>query len=60
MEKGKFANIGFAIVESHLQIKENPKASRRCDGQSLSFNFISTKMLVVCLHIDYPWTKGVT
>ena len=59
MEKGKFANIGFVIVESHLQIKENPKASRRCDGQSLS-PFISTKMLVVCLHVDYPWTKGVT
>ena len=38
MEKEKFANIRFAIVESHLQIKENPKASRRCDGQSLSFH----------------------
>ena len=35
---GKFANIRFAIVESHVHIKENPKASTRCDGQSLSFH----------------------
>ena len=27
MGKGKFANIGFAIVESHVHIKEKPKAS---------------------------------
>ena len=27
MEKGKFANIEFAIVQSFLHIKENPKAS---------------------------------
>ena len=41
MEKGKCASIGFAILESHLQIKENSKASTRCDG---SFSlFISTK-----------------
>ena len=37
MEKGKFLNIGFAIVESHLYIKEKPKASVRCDRQCLSF-----------------------
>ena len=49
MEKGKFANIGFVIVESHLQIKENPKASRRCD---LPKCWLSVYM--------YPWTKGVT
>ena len=24
-------------MESHVHIKENPKASTRCDGQSLSF-----------------------
>lgn len=28
MEKGKFVNIGFAVVESHMHIKENPKASK--------------------------------
>ena len=38
MEKGKFANIGFAIMESHVHIKENPEASRGYDGQSLSFH----------------------
>ena len=38
MEKGKFVNIGFAIVESQMQIRENPKASTRCDRQSLSFH----------------------
>ena len=25
-------------MESHVHIKENPKASTRCDGQSLSFH----------------------
>ena len=39
MEKEKFANIGFTTVEYHLHIKEKPiKASRRCDGQSLSIH----------------------
>ena len=38
MEKGKFVNIGFAILESHLHFKENPKASGRCDTQFLSFH----------------------
>ena len=38
MEKGKFANIGFAIMESYVHIKESPKASTRCDRQSLSFH----------------------
>ena len=38
MEKGKFVNIGFAIMESHVPIKENPKASGRFYGQSLSFH----------------------
>ena len=54
MEKGKFANIGFVIVESHLQIKENPKASRRCDGQSLSFHlYQNAGCLFTCrLHLD--------
>ena len=54
MEKGKFANIGFAIVESYSQIKENPKASRRCDGQSLSFHlYQNAGCLFTCrLHLD--------
>ena len=37
MEKGKFANIRFVIVESHVHIIENPKASTRCDEQSPSY-----------------------
>ena len=45
MEKGKCANIVFAIMESHVHIKENPKASIRCDRQSLSFHLY--QMLVV-------------
>lgn len=49
MERGKFANIGFAIPESHLQIKENPKASTRCDGQSLSFHLYQKRCE---LHLD--------
>ena len=48
-EKGKFANIGFAIVESHVHIKENPKASLRCDGQTLSFHlFQNAGYLFTC------------
>lgn len=38
MEKGKFANIGFAIVESHVHIRENLKASREYDGQFFLFS----------------------
>ena len=56
IEKGKFANIGFAMVESHVQIRENPKASRRCDGQSLSFHL---KQNAGCLHVHCVWTKVV-
>ena len=37
MEKEKFANIGFAMVESYLHIKENPKASFD-QFESCSFN----------------------
>ena len=58
MEKEKFSNIGFTIVESHLQIKENLLRPLEDVMGSLS-PFISTKMLVVCLHVDYLWTKGV-
>lgn len=45
MEKGKFVNIGFAIVGSHVHIKENQRPLDDVIG-SLS-PFISTKMLVV-------------
>lgn len=58
MEKEKFANIEFAIVESHLQSKRTQRPLEDVMG-SLS-PFISTKMLIVCLHVDYLWTKGVT
>ena len=53
MEKGKFANIGFVIVESHLQIKENPKASRRCDGQSLSFHLYQNAGCLFTCRLGY-------
>ena len=51
MEKGKFANIGFAI-------KENPEASRGYDGQSLSFHLYQN---AGCRgYVDYVWNKVVT
>ena len=58
MEKGKCENIVFAIMESHLHIKENPKASTRRAG-SLS-PFISNKNAGCCLHVECVWTKVVT
>lgn len=57
MEKRKFANIGFALVESHVQIREYPKASRRCDGQSLSFHL--EQNACCCFHVQCVWTKVV-
>ena len=55
MEKEKFVNNGFAIVESHLHVKKNPRASRRCDRQSLSFHLFQN---AGChLHVDGVWTK---
>lgn len=52
MGKGKFTNIGFAMVESHVQIRENPKASRRCNVQSLSFH-LKQNAVVVYMYIAF-------
>ena len=58
MEKGKFTKIGFVMMESHMHIKENPKASTRYDGQSLSFQHYQTAGS--CLLVECVWTKVVT
>lgn len=53
MKKGKFTNVGFAIMESHVHIKGNPKASTRCDGQSLYFHFSRSVFTMILMPLGF-------
>ena len=57
-----FASIGVSACLTpyfkNVQIRENPKASTRCDGQSLSFHLYQN---AGCrLRVDCVWKKVVT